>query len=275
MSLTQSGDSGQFITRRHWIVRIRLVSRTCARDGLASACDDSSRWPGRAPTRRAAPSRAPLWAAALPEVRARGAARVAPSARGLPRARARPGRGCRVRPRWISNRAATLDCGNRGLVSRTCARGMVWLPRCDESSRGFRGSQGTPTCCRGHTCDSRGGPVHALSLCTQRREGAARRTLKRMTTMRSWQGDGERGGGGPDGGGDRRARDRGGGARPMRRSAGASPTPHERALDAARDLRDDVQRLITALEREGIGAATSGNGFAARARVRSRGPSSA
>jgi len=47
-----------------------------------------------------------------------------------------------------------------------------------------------------------------------------------------------------------------------RRVAGA----HERALDAARDLRDDVQRLITALEREGIGAVTSGNGFAARAR---------
>ena len=41
---------------------------------------------------------------------------------------------------------------------------------------------------------------------------------------------------------------------------------HESALDAARDLRDDVQRLITALEREGIGAVTSGNGFAARAR---------
>jgi len=41
---------------------------------------------------------------------------------------------------------------------------------------------------------------------------------------------------------------------------------HESALDAARDLRDDVQRLITALEREGIGAATSGNGFAAQAR---------
>jgi len=41
---------------------------------------------------------------------------------------------------------------------------------------------------------------------------------------------------------------------------------HESTLDAARDLRDDVQRLITALEREGIGAATSGNGFAAQAR---------
>jgi hypothetical protein len=41
---------------------------------------------------------------------------------------------------------------------------------------------------------------------------------------------------------------------------------HERALDGARELRDDVQRLITTLEREGIGAATRGNGFAAQAR---------
>ncbi len=42
---------------------------------------------------------------------------------------------------------------------------------------------------------------------------------------------------------------------------------HERALREARELRDDVQRLITALERDGIAVATSGNNFAGQART--------
>jgi hypothetical protein len=42
---------------------------------------------------------------------------------------------------------------------------------------------------------------------------------------------------------------------------------HERALDEARELRDEVQRLISTLERDGIGAATSGNSFASKART--------
>ena len=41
----------------------------------------------------------------------------------------------------------------------------------------------------------------------------------------------------------------------------------ERALREARELRDDVQRLITALERDGIAAATTGNNFAGQART--------
>ena len=42
---------------------------------------------------------------------------------------------------------------------------------------------------------------------------------------------------------------------------------HERALREARELRDDVQRLISAIERDGIGVATSGNNFAGQART--------
>jgi hypothetical protein len=42
---------------------------------------------------------------------------------------------------------------------------------------------------------------------------------------------------------------------------------HERALREARELRDDVQRLISAIERDGIGVATTGNNFAGQART--------
>lgn len=41
----------------------------------------------------------------------------------------------------------------------------------------------------------------------------------------------------------------------------------ERALREARELRDDVQRLITALERDGLAVATTGNNFAGQART--------